>query len=251
MKPYELVPDVSHWQKAIDFAKMASQRIRHVIMKATQGVNFKDPAFERNRLGAETAGLGWIPYHYFVPNLDPIVQARWFAASVPDWSLAADAPVADVEQSTGIPAGYAGKLLQFLTAVEQRTGMRPTIYTRSSYWKLYLSAAVLWADSYRLMVAHYTESSGPLVCAPWDPYNWYMHQFTDRFNGPKYGTTSLQVDMSVVNGSIERAPVTAGLSTADLVYLAWSEEPKVKSQATLADWWAEQRFAWRWNSRKD
>ena len=61
---FDGVIDVSHHNGAIDWPAVASAGIALAFIKATQGVAFVDPAFERNRSGAIKAGVLAVPYHF-------------------------------------------------------------------------------------------------------------------------------------------------------------------------------------------
>ena len=91
------VVDVSHHNGAIDWPAVASAGIALAFIKATQGVGFVDPTFERNRNAAMAAGILAVPYH-FLDTADPNEQAGHFldvtdiAAAQPamlDWETAA------------------------------------------------------------------------------------------------------------------------------------------------------------------
>ena len=97
---FDGVIDVSHHNGAIDWPAVASAGIALAFIKATQGVAFVDPAFERNRGAAVKAGVLAVPYH-FIDTSDADDQADHFldvtdlAAGQPamiDWESAATAP---------------------------------------------------------------------------------------------------------------------------------------------------------------
>jgi len=196
----KLVCDISHWQGATNFSTMQRAGASAVIIKATEHTSWLDVNFERNWQAAASVGLPWAPYHYYRPNYDPIQQAHWFAEK--SHFIACDfAPVYDVEEPSGIPAGYASKLLTSLVEFERITGWVPTIYPSGGYWSAYLYNA-LWGDQYPLWVANYRNYEGPIVPPPWAPSRWACWQFTAKFNGPKYGVTSLGVDMNVAKDEL-------------------------------------------------
>src|SRR5207302_5324588 len=72
---YDGVIDVSHHNGAIDWPAVAGAGIALAFIKATQGVGFVDPAFERNRNAAVAAGILVVPYH-FIDTSDPHRQAE-------------------------------------------------------------------------------------------------------------------------------------------------------------------------------
>lgn len=51
---------------------------RFVYAKATEGRTFIDPSFSRNRQEASAAGLAVGAYHFWLPERDPVEQARHF-----------------------------------------------------------------------------------------------------------------------------------------------------------------------------
>ena len=71
---YDGVIDVSHHNGAIDWPAVAGAGIALAFIKATQGVGFVDPTFERNRNAAMAAGILAVPYH-FLDTSDPDQQA--------------------------------------------------------------------------------------------------------------------------------------------------------------------------------
>src|ERR1700694_1738144 len=97
---FDGVIDVSHHNGAIDWPAVASAGIALAFIKATQGVAFVDPAFERNRSGAVKAGVLAVPYHFLDPS-DADDQADHFLdvtdvgdgqPAMIDWESAATAP---------------------------------------------------------------------------------------------------------------------------------------------------------------
>lgn len=50
--------------------------------KATEGTTYRDPTFNANWAGLKAAGIPRAAYHFFRPALDPVAQARFFAATV-------------------------------------------------------------------------------------------------------------------------------------------------------------------------
>ncbi len=49
--------DVSYWQGAIDWQKVATTDVRFAIVRASYGSEFEDPRFSENWRGAKEAGL--------------------------------------------------------------------------------------------------------------------------------------------------------------------------------------------------
>src|SRR5215813_12302432 len=75
--PLNVVIDISHHDGNVNLAKAKEDGIMGVIQKATQGLTFKDPTYQRNRQKAEDAGLFWGAYH-FGTGSDGLKQAQHF-----------------------------------------------------------------------------------------------------------------------------------------------------------------------------
>lgn len=223
---YDRIPDYSHWNGSVDFSVLPRLGINRVLIKATEGTGGVDQRFYENREKAIKALLSWSAYHYFHPELDPVIQAKHFVNSVNSGGLMPTEPLTlDMEMPPNTdPTTSARNALSCLVTIEQLSGLRPIIYTRSTFWKLYYYRAYDWAGFYPLHVAHYKDFSGPLVCLPWSPEGWVRWQYTDRDRGPLYGATSLQVDMSLAIPTEEI--VTAPITTRDLMVNNYRTYPR-------------------------
>lgn len=244
--------DVSHWQGTINWSTAAAAGCQFAIIKSTQGKTIFDSQFNANWAGAKANGIPRGAYHWFEPELDPLDQANWFWSHVGQMG---ELPlVLDVEDGYNIPADYAARLKQCIDRLVDLSGYKPMIYTRASYWKLYLGKAMVWADQYPLWVAHYKEYAGPLVCLPWTPESWSVWQFTSHGTGPKYGTVSLNVDMNVAQDGLPQ--LVPALHVEISPYLARvqmrAEADQIKAErATWQDRLAEWKIQRSWNPRKD
>lgn len=72
--------DISHNNGAIDWAGV-DPAITLVMLKATQGIGFVDPMFDRNLAGCRATGRMVIPYH-FMDGTDQAAQMHFFLAHV-------------------------------------------------------------------------------------------------------------------------------------------------------------------------
>ena len=114
------VIDVSHHNGAIDWPAAAGAGIALAFIKATQGLAFVDPAFERNWGAAVKAGVLAVPYH-FLDSEDPDGQAEHFLA-VTDLAEAQPAMI-DWES-----AATAAAVVAFGQAVADSTARDPVVY---------------------------------------------------------------------------------------------------------------------------
>ena len=194
--------DVSKWQSYINWQTAKDAGVKFAFIKCTQGKTIKDSRFSDNWAGSHAVGIPRGLYHWFEPEMDAVQQMDWFLAN--DQGLGELEHVLDIEDAYNIPSPtvYAARVKTALEYLTAQTGRKPIIYTRASYWKVYLYKAMGWADQYKLWTAHYKEFLGPSCCLPWTPDGWAFWQFTSSGPGPKYGTTSLEVDMNISNGPI-------------------------------------------------
>ena len=96
--------DVSHWQSAIDWSKVAAAGKKFVFMKATESTNFLDPNYASYRAGAKAAGLKVGAYHFAQPTTtagEAVAEADWFInqAAPRTGELR---PVLDLERQNGL-----------------------------------------------------------------------------------------------------------------------------------------------------
>ncbi|MGN7293346.1 glycoside hydrolase family 25 protein [Rhizobium sp. SAFR-030] len=128
--------DVSKWSGRIDWPKVRQSGVSFVFIKATEGKDRIDPAFETNWRSAAAAGLPLAPYHfyYFCSTADE--QADWFIANVPKQAVQLP-PVLDVEWNPASPTcrtrpdpeAVRVSMSRFMDRLEAHYGKRPIIYT--------------------------------------------------------------------------------------------------------------------------
>ena len=88
--------DVSRHQGVIDWEQVAGAGITFAWIKATEGGDYRDPAFAQNWASARDAGIKRGAYHFVYWCRPAKDQAAWFIANVPDDPDALP-PVLDVE----------------------------------------------------------------------------------------------------------------------------------------------------------
>ena len=133
--------DVSNHQGEIDWVAVAADDIESAYLKATEGGDFVDPWFERNWVGARSAGLDVGAYHYFTLCRSGSEQAEIFLATVPVHE--ANLPAAlDLEFAGNCSERPTRKwvhdeVTRFLEIVEQATGGDVLLYVGSEFDETY------------------------------------------------------------------------------------------------------------------
>jgi GH25 family lysozyme M1 (1,4-beta-N-acetylmuramidase) len=183
--------DVSHWQGAIDWAKVGGTERRFVFMKATDDTDYVDPRFVTNRAGAHANGLAVGAYHFARPDPssgDAVQEAKHFA-SVADPRPGELLPVLDIETSRHLDQDELTRwALRWAAEVRDRTGVTPLVYTSPNGWKerfgdtkrLARAGSPLW-------VAHWGVSSPLVPAGDWDGHGWvvWQHSSTGHVAGIK------------------------------------------------------------------
>lgn len=187
--------DVSYYQGKIDWEKVAKVdyngiKVSFAFIKATEGITLVDSYFQRNWRETKNAGVIRGAYHYFKPNKSGLWQARFFLQTVK--MEAGDLPpVIDIEESAGLNRNELIPNIQdFLNEVEQKTKVKPIIYTGYQFYKDHLKGEF---DDYPLWIAHYYQPRLKLnKQTHWD---FWQHADNARIDGIKH-----KVDMNVFSG---------------------------------------------------
>jgi lysozyme len=170
--------DISRWQGEIDWAAVRGAGTRFVYMKATEGGDHVDPAFQRNWEGARRAGIPRGAYHFVYWCRPAHEQAVWFKQQIPNDPDALP-PVLDVEwngHSRTCPQKVdrslaLEKIQLMLTELEQLTGKKPVIYTDITFHKEVLEGQF---NDY----PYWIRSTAALPEARYTERPWSFWQFT-------------------------------------------------------------------------
>jgi lysozyme len=172
--------DVSHFQGKIDWKEVKDAGIHFVFDKATQGVNFLDPKYQDNILGAREAKLLHGSYHFYITKDDPKEQANFFLSKI-NHDPGDLPPVLDIEQGSLSENTSKEKLqtdlLVFLETIEKAIQVKPIIYTNHPFGDTYLTDPKF--GNYDLWIAEYGVSK-PKIPKVWQERGWLIWQRTDR-----------------------------------------------------------------------
>ena len=222
--------DVSHWQGAIDWPKVAAAGKKFAIIKATDSTNYIDPKYATNHAAAKAAGMWTGAYHFAQPSTtanDAVLEADYFAAHV---NLGAGdlIPALDLEVSGGLSVtALQAWVKSFLDEVTAKLGTRPMVYTSPSFWSKYMGNSHALADAgYKtLWVAHWGVSSPTVPANNWGGHGWTFWQYTsdgtvpgiagrvdlDRYNGTDL--TPVAYSAFKLAAAIPSGPVKQGQSS--------------------------------------
>lgn len=178
--------DVSNWQGRVDWAKVAADGIAFAWCKATEGTDFTDGWWERNRAEAAKHGVRVGGYHFARPGNSPLSDARHFL-SVAKPKPGELLPVLDLERTDGKSApvlrAWAAHWLEY---VHHEIGARPVFYS----YPYFITGSMGGAQGfggYPLWLAAYGPNDGDRhvvqVVGPW--HHIAVHQYTShgRVNG--------------------------------------------------------------------
>ena len=152
--------DVSNHNGSVDWRRVRAAGISFAHAKTSEGTGYADPFFEPNRKGAAANRIHFGGYHFAQPDQHPgvsgaVAEATYFVGLLGKVKPGDLRPVLDLEVGSGNLTAWAGA---FLARVEKLTGVRPLLYTYTSFAKAHLNMRVL--SGYGLWVADYGPNDG-------------------------------------------------------------------------------------------
>lgn len=131
--------DISHHQGDIDWDHLFVNNrydtvIQFVYCKATEGTNHIDRNWKKNRAKLKNLRIAHGAYHFFSPNQPVLKQAHHFLTH---WQKSEQdlPPVLDVETTGNSTTALIAAMKIWLQHVENKTGMRPIIYTSLHFFE--------------------------------------------------------------------------------------------------------------------
>ncbi len=134
--------DAARYQGVIDWNAARASGVRFAWLKATEGGDRVDPAFEINHDAAAAAGVAVGAYHFYYFCRSAEEQARWFIENVPRQEGGLP-PVLDMEWNHTSPTcqkrppalEVRREMHVFLDALTAHYGTPPVIYTTIDFWR--------------------------------------------------------------------------------------------------------------------
>lgn len=178
---------MSRWQGGINYDVF---NLDFVVYKATGGDGglYTDGKFFQNAAGYHTVEGA---YHFASKcAYDPVQEADYFCNALlqSDWAnLPSDKklpPTLDWEPTGGKIPNSANWCLRFLKRCQERTGLRPMIYTAGWCNPIGTDADMAELATYDFWLASYVPNPDPYPCPPWGT-NWTAWQYssTGTVNG--------------------------------------------------------------------
>ncbi len=183
--------DVSWHSGSVDWGQVEDQGHTFAFVKATEGVDLKDPMFDAHWAEMKKEGLIRGAYHFYVAKDSPVDQAKFFIRNV-RLEPGDFAPVLDIEvMDEKPPENFADQVKIWLDLVEKHYGVKPILYTTPNFGDAYFEGKL---GEYPLWIAEY-EVDAPRLPDGWS--HWHIWQF--RENAPIEGVEK-GADLSHVNG---------------------------------------------------
>jgi GH25 family lysozyme M1 (1,4-beta-N-acetylmuramidase)/subtilase family serine protease len=195
--------DVSHYQGTINWNLVSASGKTFAYAKATEGMTYTDPNFYTYMANGVNAGLIMGAYHFARPDNNTAIQdANNFISAASAYIGPGFLPPAlDIEdtpnnlQTSYSPSQLTAWVQQWMTTVENATGVTPIIYTNANYAQ-YLNSSI---NNYGLWIANWSggPSTPPTNLGVWN--DWKIKQYSET--GIVSGISG-NVDLNVFNGNV-------------------------------------------------
>lgn len=177
--------DISNWQSDIKLSRLTND-IDFCIVKATEGIGYKDPCLDDFWLQAKDCGLLYGFYHFAREN-DPEKEANWFYTQAVDM-IGHGIPVLDYETDNNDNCEWCER---FIDAFYDLAGVYPVLYISAYRVPQYDGSWIpekcgLWIAGYPYPAESFDDEEMPYSIGSWEFAA--MWQFTsslqlDGYNG--------------------------------------------------------------------
>lgn len=197
--------DTSHYESNVNWNVVKNQ-CQFAFTKASEGLAQKDLLFDKYWAEMKAAGLIRGCYHFFHPNLDPEMQARFFLSIIGALRPGDLPPVLDFEtEIKGFKTSdYIDSALSWLHTVEDAIQITPIIYGSPGVLSD-LGGNSLF-KKYPLWVAEYGVQA-PKIPKPWTDYSFW--QFSEE--GTCEGVPQ-KCDVNYFNGALNELKALSRLA---------------------------------------
>lgn len=185
--------DVSHYQKNIDWDIVVKQDIEFAFVKASEGQTYRDSLFCGNWAEMKRVGLKRGAYHFYIPSVDPVLQAENFMEAV-EIEKGDLPPVLDFEK-TGKKSRIEliADLQTWLNIAEQNYNIKPIIYTNQKLYNKYIKGNF---ENYIVWIARYNTAPPDMPFS--QSWSFWQYGNRGRINGIEG-----DVDFNVFHGDSE------------------------------------------------
>lgn len=145
--------DIANCDGNINFDKVKNDGVEVVIIKATEGVNFKDSSLENNYKGAKAQGFNLGFYHFMSEKTSPTQQAIDFWNAIKDKEFNIF-PCLDIETNNMNRSckEISDRCIEFLEEFKRLSGYDCMVYTGGYFGRDNLDDRV---KKYKGWIAHY------------------------------------------------------------------------------------------------
>ena len=216
--------DISNNNGNINWNDIKSKGVINVIIKATEGVDYKDCNLNANYYNAINSGMNVGFYHFFSNYTSPTQQAIDFWNAIKDKQFNIT-PVLDIETNRlGVPKSLmTQRALEFLTKFKEISGYDCMIYSYTSFIEEDLDYYSL--INYKLWVANY--SSSPRYPSAWAK-NYAGWQNSEDFyiNGKRYDSNIFTdlIYCNIPNSIVDTNTYNINNFATDNIYLQLQRE---------------------------
>ena len=159
--------DISNWQSGINLANLTND-IDFCIVKATEGIGYKDPCLDDFWLQVKDCGLLFGFYHFAREN-DPVREANWFYTQVIDM-LGHGIPILDYETENADNAQWCE---EFCNAFYELSGVMPMLYISAYRVPQYDMSWIpdkcgLWIAGYPYNATYFNDDEMPYSIGAWE-----------------------------------------------------------------------------------
>lgn len=178
MVTINVVIDLSHHNRILDWDAVASDGIAGIIHKATQGFRFIDPKYKSRKDKALEKGLMWGAYHFGVGG-DGVAQANHFLSVVNPGPK--DLLVLDLENNPTGSDMSLDEAEEFVEQIQAVTGRWPGLYSGHYIKEMLRNRTDTVLTNCWFWLAQYSNIAK--VPRAWS--KWTMWQYTDGAAGPE------------------------------------------------------------------